>query len=316
MATCSVRFQATTSWPPRASAARHPGAHPPQPADRDLHRAPDPPSAVPLAASAQAPTGTSVGSPALHARRPPQSATCRRRTRRPRACSEREVAQRLGRDRACRTSPCQPGIGRSLRGSAVIWRKTPVSGPPLCSCPVECRKRGPKPSGGGDAEPHRARRARTRCRRASIVASPAAGRRASRSSRPGARVLEQLRERPVDGHRRVPERLPGRRRGDARLGRRAAAAPAGCPAARKASSSSRRGVLALLDVRLVERVDPEHDAGGRSRRDLPAQELGAQRRAGRRARCGSPGGQAARASTPARPARPAPPGPGLRPRPA
>ena len=32
-----------------------------------------------------------------------------------------------------------PGIGRSSRGVAVINRNTPVFGPPLCSCPVECR---------------------------------------------------------------------------------------------------------------------------------------------------------------------------------
>ena len=37
----------------------------------------------------------------------------------------------------------QPGIGRSRRGSAVSCRKSPVAGPPLCSWPVECRKRGP-----------------------------------------------------------------------------------------------------------------------------------------------------------------------------
>ena len=41
----------------------------------------------------------------------------------------------------------QPGIGRSFDGSAVICRKTPESGPPLWACPVECRNRGPNPSG-------------------------------------------------------------------------------------------------------------------------------------------------------------------------
>ena len=52
------------------------------------------------------------------------------------------------------------------------------------------------------------------------------------------------------------------------------------------------GVLGLLHVRLVEGVDPQHDAGGGGR-DLPAQELGAQLDAGRPARCGSPDGRAA-----------------------
>ena len=32
------------------------------------------------------------------------------------------------------------------RSSQVICRNTPVFGPPLCACPVECRNRGPKPT--------------------------------------------------------------------------------------------------------------------------------------------------------------------------
>ena len=39
-----------------------------------------------------------------------------------------------------------PGIGGSFGSSATICSTTPVFGPPLCSCPVECRKRGPKPT--------------------------------------------------------------------------------------------------------------------------------------------------------------------------
>src|SRR5205823_5133339 len=39
-----------------------------------------------------------------------------------------------------------PGTGRSLASSQVICKKTPLFGPPLYACPVECRNRGPKPS--------------------------------------------------------------------------------------------------------------------------------------------------------------------------
>ncbi len=39
-----------------------------------------------------------------------------------------------------------PGIGRSNGASYVIWKNTPSFEPPLCSWPVECRKRGPKPT--------------------------------------------------------------------------------------------------------------------------------------------------------------------------
>src|SRR5881396_3656708 len=39
-----------------------------------------------------------------------------------------------------------PGTARSAASSHVIWRNTPVFGPPLYACPVECRKRGPKPT--------------------------------------------------------------------------------------------------------------------------------------------------------------------------
>src|SRR5579864_8917245 len=38
-----------------------------------------------------------------------------------------------------------PGIGTSLASSWTTCRKRPVFGPPLCSCPVECRNRGPYP---------------------------------------------------------------------------------------------------------------------------------------------------------------------------
>ena len=38
-----------------------------------------------------------------------------------------------------------PGIGRSRLGSRGDLQEDPESGPPLCSCPVECRKRGPMP---------------------------------------------------------------------------------------------------------------------------------------------------------------------------
>src|SRR4029077_13039716 len=38
-----------------------------------------------------------------------------------------------------------PGIGSSSPSSSTSWRKRPVLGPPLCSCPVECWYRGPYP---------------------------------------------------------------------------------------------------------------------------------------------------------------------------
>src|SRR5271157_5416799 len=47
---------------------------------------------------------------------------------------------------ACLSTPkvnFSPGISTSLISSEVIWMNTPLSGPPLCNCPVECRKRGP-----------------------------------------------------------------------------------------------------------------------------------------------------------------------------
>src|SRR5437870_634120 len=37
----------------------------------------------------------------------------------------------------------QPGIGRSFGWSDVSWRNQPIGAPPLWSCPVEWRKRGP-----------------------------------------------------------------------------------------------------------------------------------------------------------------------------
>ena len=41
-----------------------------------------------------------------------------------------------------------PGMSRSCDASVSIvsWKNTPVFGPPLWSWPVECRKRGPKPT--------------------------------------------------------------------------------------------------------------------------------------------------------------------------
>src|SRR5919198_6167522 len=39
-----------------------------------------------------------------------------------------------------------PGIARSACGGSTTWTKSPVSGPPLCSWPVEWRKRGPNPT--------------------------------------------------------------------------------------------------------------------------------------------------------------------------
>ena len=53
-----------------------------------------------------------------------------------------------------------PGIGRSGTSVGVICKKSPVSGPPLCSCPVECRKRGPNPMVTGMPSP------RAACRKA------------------------------------------------------------------------------------------------------------------------------------------------------
>ena len=145
-----------------------------------------------------------------------------------------------------------------------------MSGPPLCSCPVECRKRGPKP-------------------RSSRRPSP---RRCSRGWPAGARSIGVLRQ--VGEDRDVVARLTEAEQRASAPSTVTGASPsaAGRPvtadarladdrhrlrqrrAARNASSSSRGGVLALLDVRLVERVDPEHDPRGGGRH-LPAHELGA-----------------------------------------
>src|SRR6185369_3361444 len=38
-----------------------------------------------------------------------------------------------------------PNTGKSTASSQVICRNTPLFGPPLYACPVECRKREPKP---------------------------------------------------------------------------------------------------------------------------------------------------------------------------
>src|SRR5262249_35002028 len=54
----------------------------------------------------------------------------------PTACASSSVANENG----------SPGMARSGCGAAVISRKTPLFGPPLCSWPVECRERGPYPN--------------------------------------------------------------------------------------------------------------------------------------------------------------------------
>ena len=60
--------------------------------------------------------------------------------------SDAEVSLRLGRD-DLREAP-RPARDRAPppRACAMIWRKTPCPGPPLWSCPVEWRNRGPKPT--------------------------------------------------------------------------------------------------------------------------------------------------------------------------
>ena len=65
--------------------------------------------------------------------------------RRPRRSSASKSPSACARSSVRKPKP-MPGIARSIGGSAVNSRKTPVAGPPLCSCPVECRKRGPKPT--------------------------------------------------------------------------------------------------------------------------------------------------------------------------
>ena len=48
------------------------------------------------------------------------------------------VARRLGLDEPAEAE-VPSGIGSSSPGSSTTWMKRPVGGPPLCSCPVECR---------------------------------------------------------------------------------------------------------------------------------------------------------------------------------
>ena len=76
----------------------------------------------------------------------------RERAPRPRL-EGREVARPPApRSRRSKPHTAAPGIGTTSAGAAaVIWRKTPVSGPPLWSCPVEWRNRGPNPTRRRDA---------------------------------------------------------------------------------------------------------------------------------------------------------------------
>jgi len=62
-----------------------------------------------------------------------------------------------------------PGTARSDASSHVIWRNTPVFGPPLYACPVECRKRGPEAHARRDAVAIRMAR-RIACSSASCAA--------------------------------------------------------------------------------------------------------------------------------------------------
>src|SRR6266576_1840959 len=63
---------------------------------------------------------------------------------RPRSRSERKSPSACARIR--RPKPKSwPGMGISSPVSSTTWTKRPVGGPPLCSWPVECRYRGPRP---------------------------------------------------------------------------------------------------------------------------------------------------------------------------
>ena len=137
--------------------------------------------------------------------------------------------------------------------------------------------------------------------------------RSSAASRAGRRRDERLERevgvRPAPGEmprqladeravaRGQPERGVAVEREAGRASATSAAGGGGGVAPTSAAARTRAGqLLGLLDVRLVERVDPEDGAGDRGR-DLPADELARRGRSGRRARSGSPGGRRPRAAS-------------------
>ena len=63
----------------------------------------------------------------------------------PALCQHLEVSSRLGSFHDPE-GVFSPGTATSSGSSHVICRNTPVFGPPLYACPVECKKRGPKPT--------------------------------------------------------------------------------------------------------------------------------------------------------------------------
>ena len=162
----------------------------------------------------------------------------------------------------------RPGISRSCGGSAVICRKTPVGGPPLWYCPVECRKRGPQPKVTGRPVRGRERVAHAGQvrRRASAVEVGHHGEVAVL----GVELPEQRGDGAGDG---------ASRRRAARRWRRTSTPPsvnAGVGRLAAAVEQVAGGLLGALDVGLVERVDAE-DPAGDGGRVLPQQHLRAER---------------------------------------
>src|SRR5581483_9342125 len=90
---------------------RHAAAHPPEPDHPKLHQ---------------------TSSNRMRTTRRPRSASV---SKSPIACARMSLPNANG----------LPGIGSSSPVASTTWRKLPVFGPPLCSCPVECWYRGPKP---------------------------------------------------------------------------------------------------------------------------------------------------------------------------
>src|SRR5581483_1767247 len=74
--------------------------------------------------------------PELHLRYTSSSRS--RITRRPRSSSEAKSPAACARISLPNPNGL-PGIGSSAPVSSTSWTKSPVGGPPLCSCPVECR---------------------------------------------------------------------------------------------------------------------------------------------------------------------------------
>src|SRR3989449_618615 len=156
---------------------RHVSAHPPQANHPDLHDVRPPSSETRLgrrlarpesqtrlparlAEPPRPPLGSHDQNHRLASRHPIARSTADRSVRSPSATSAPRWTRRARRPRSARTGRAararaaftapnvydRPGTGRSSASSHVTWRNTPVFGPPLYACPVECRKRGPKPT--------------------------------------------------------------------------------------------------------------------------------------------------------------------------